>query len=200
MDKSKEAQCAEIAAKLRREAARNGSYNGGYVFNNPLDRIAGGIKWKESAGDRTRQVLGLPLVFIIVSAMALYTLIPYLIHRYRLYQLQREYDKRPQPESGSNTFGSLWRRHGFDEDKYDKDVCVEAYSKWVEVLYDKKTCDDLDIKRMAVDIATRQAKLNMPYSEAGCFGEHPHFYFEPIGRTLLRDVDERLGEYKVGLV
>jgi len=200
MDTSKEAQCAEIAAKLRREAARNGLYKGGRAFHNPLDRIAGGIKWKEPAGDRAKQILGLPLVLIVVLVMALYIFVPYLMHRYRLYHLQHEYDKKVETESTSNTFEALWRKHGFDEGKYDRDVCVEAYSKWVEVLYDKKTCDDLNVKRMAGDISTRQVQLNAPYYETGCFGEHPHFYFGPVGCTLLRDVGEQLGEYKVDIV
>jgi len=195
LDTSKETQCAEIAAQLRIEAAKKGLYRGGHAFNNPLDKIAGGIKREETAGGRARQILGLPLVFIVVLAMALYTLIPYLRHRYRLHQLQREYDEKPRPESANNTFRSLWCRHGFDEDKYDMDVCVEAYSKWVEVLYGKKVCDDLSIKRMVSDIGARQAKLNKPYYDADGFGGSPHFYFVPTSRTLLSDVNERLGEY-----
>jgi hypothetical protein len=205
MSNNREIQCIKRANEAKVASAQRRLKElceDGLSFDSPLGGGFWGIDWKKEPKERIKQILLMPIAFVLIIFLALMVPIAYLFHllgvRKKKQSIKNEIAENSQSLNNIEaptikTLESLWHLHGLDKYQYNSDEQFALLADWIEILYGKKIAESLNVKQRVEAIADSHIKANQPYYE----GESgaAHFFFTPPLESLIRKLSEELCKY-----
>ena len=203
MSSQKEIQCIKKANEVRVASAQRRLKrlcDNGVPFDYPLAGIGWGVDWKEDPKERTKQILLLPIGFVLIIFLLLITPLAYLEHirevckekqsmKNQILELSQAVNNFKTPTI--KTLDYLWHLHGIDN--YDTDEQVALLTDWVEILYGNEVVESLHINERLESITDSHVRANALSYEPN--SDAPHFFFTPPVKCLIRKLSEELCRY-----
>ena len=200
-----ELKCIELSREAKLSSARkllSDLKSEKLSFENPLGDLSGGVEWSESLSERVKQVLLLPIAFLLMFFVYATVPIVYLLDLWNLVQKKRDIKfKIKELETGNlpNQFPTkkileeLWLIHGMSSRKYSSDEALGLLERWLDTLYGDEV-SKLQLSVRIKEICNRQMKTNLPYYEGKPNAAHFHF-IAPI-EVLIQELSLELPEYQ----
>lgn len=202
MISSKELRCIDASKKAKISSFQrrlDDFCKNGEAFDNPLKGIGDALTLKLNLVKKIKQMFFIPFAIIILS---LFTPIMYISHLFKLHDTKSSLKKELADEIIRNenlkspinkTLESLWELYGLDGQKYCHTERMDLLSKWIRILYGKKTLERLNINQMAHQIGLKNSNLNRKWFEGD--KSAPHFCVRPIVDSLIRKLSDDLPKY-----
>lgn len=201
--KIKKQQCIEEAINAKILSANNRLehiVNNGISYENPINLLFDGVKWKERFIDKLLQIfiffLSIPFILILSPISWLINFIDIQNEKNKIRQeikslkLQKIKDIDCEYKSLEN----FWNRYGLDINKYSEQEIIDLMEIWIIVLFGKEVAKNIDINSQLNKIKEDNIKANKPYYDG--IVESAHYYFEAPVITLINTISKKIDNIK----
>jgi hypothetical protein len=169
-------------------------------FEFPLEGVFH-ITWEASLAGKVKQVLILPIAFILILFLVLLTPLMYIDYTLKKKRRKAHLTKTMQPTQdnkldvefpGKKTIYALWAANRPSSGKLKAFHRLDLLYEWVDILYGEGTARRLKLRRRGTKIVQRQVEANAAYYEEE---NAPHFFFKQPAEILAEQLSQELPFY-----
>jgi hypothetical protein len=203
MSVSNEQKCMlkvrEFELKFARKSLANFAKTCG-EFEFPFAGIEGFI-WEKTLSGKTRQILLLPVAFVLILFLILLTPIAYILHLKHVIHKKSEINKNikrleaeplPSKFPDEKTIYNIWRLHELDTHVYYLHDRLDLLCDLVDILYGEGVSQKLMLSDRAGKIQQNHNNANTPYYQGK---SAPFYIFKDTVDVLVEELAEELLPY-----